>query len=39
MDNNNDLLPGIRTPLPGIATLMTNERSRSISPYLIARSL
>ena len=30
---------GIKAPLPGIATPATNERSKSISPYLIARSL
>ena len=39
MDNNNNLLLGIKTPLLRIATPATNEKSRSINLYSIARSL
>ena len=39
MDSNSDLLLEIKASLLGIATLATNKKSKSISLYLIARSL
>ena len=39
MDSNSDLLLKIKAPLPGIATLAINKRLRSISLYLVAKSL